>query len=69
MRQADARNVHQGDTVTYRGNDYTVASIRTTGIASPHFRLNSQGDYPDENLTSYVLITGHRAAEPNAEGG
>lgn len=40
MSQEEAQRVNVGDVVEYRGETYTVVSIRVSGIAAPYFRLN-----------------------------
>lgn len=40
MTKEEAEKIHLGDIVLYMGKPCRVTSVKTSGIASPHFRLS-----------------------------
>lgn len=55
-----------GDLVRYHRRTYRVLSSMANLIAGPHYRLGACGDYPNEDLTSLLLLT-RVAAETERE--
>lgn len=52
MNEQQARDARTGDVVIYRNQETHITSIKTGGIAGPHFRL----DGVEDGLTSYQLV-------------
>lgn len=51
MAREQAERLNIGDTITFRGTERTILSVRVRGIAAPYFRFTGE----DGGLTSYRI--------------
>lgn len=51
MTREQAERLNIGDTITFRGIERTILSVKVRGIAAPYFRFTG----PDGGLTSYSI--------------